>query len=177
MSTAWPDFDDGERNSQGIDCGSAAMYPLSATLTYRGVQIGLLAWGAKHTRNFISFSGNGCARVKHWNVFYGVLDHVNARITRIDLAFDTYKGEVTYADCEAAACVHLRTCGGCNRICSTSAGMATRLSTIGQISNGDATTRVDGRFTMCISSLRNSLWPQRRAGRRVGFQDVPFGVG
>jgi hypothetical protein len=61
------------------------------------------------------------------------------------------------------ACTYLRASSGCNRIRSTSAGMATRLTTIGQISIGGAATRVDGRFTTFRSSLRNSLWPQRRA--------------
>lgn len=79
-------------------------YPESANLKYKGIQIGLFGWGAtQHRRNFISFSGAGCSRVKNWPLFHHVLEKIRARITRVDLAFDLYKGELTYEDCEAAA--------------------------------------------------------------------------
>ena len=43
--------------------------------------------------------------------------------------------------------IYRRAWSVCNRICSTSAGIVTRLTTTGQISIGGAATRVDGRLT------------------------------
>jgi phage replication initiation protein len=78
-------------------------YPQSAALNYFGMPVGLLAWGAVHGRNFVSFSGAGCSRVNDWTIFFEILTRYKARITRIDLAFDLYNGEITYEQAEAAA--------------------------------------------------------------------------
>jgi DNA relaxase NicK len=79
-------------------------YPRSAQLMQRGENIGLVAWGAPHGRNFISFSGAAC---KHWTDYHvelvqNMLLQVRGRITRIDYALDFYYGEVTYDDAEKA---------------------------------------------------------------------------
>src|SRR5438874_5793739 len=42
-------------------------YPKSSQLMQRGENIGLVAWGASHGRNFISFSGAAC---KHWTDYH-----------------------------------------------------------------------------------------------------------
>lgn len=79
-------------------------YPKSAQLMQNGENIGLIAWGAPHGRNFISFSGAAC---KHWcdyriELVHNMLIEVGARITRIDYALDFFYGEVTYDDAEVA---------------------------------------------------------------------------
>lgn len=79
-------------------------YPHSAQLVQNGETIGLIAWGASHGRNFISFSGAAC---KHWcdyriQLVHNMLIEVKARLTRIDYALDFYYGEVSYDDAEAA---------------------------------------------------------------------------
>ena len=79
-------------------------YPLSAQLMCNGENVGLMAWGAPHGRNFVSISGAGC---KVWTDYHITLVHNMlieslARITRIDYALDFYQGEVSYDDCEAA---------------------------------------------------------------------------
>jgi DNA relaxase NicK len=79
-------------------------YPYSAQLMQNGETIGLMAWGAPHGRNFISFSGAAC---KHWcdyriELVHNMLIECRARLTRIDYALDFYYGEVTYEDAENA---------------------------------------------------------------------------
>ena len=79
-------------------------YPASATI-YRGDEnVGLIAYGALHGRNYFSLSGAGC---RYWNdwaceIVRELLKDAQARITRIDLALDFYRGEYSYDDCEAA---------------------------------------------------------------------------
>lgn len=79
-------------------------YPKSGLLMQKGENIGLIAWGASHGRNFISFTGAAC---KQWcdyriELVHNMLIEVKARITRIDYALDFYYGEVTYEDAEKA---------------------------------------------------------------------------
>lgn len=79
-------------------------YPYSAQMVQNGETIGLIAWGAEHGRNFISFSGAAC---KHWcdyriQLVHNMLIEVEARVTRIDYALDFYYGEVSYEDAEIA---------------------------------------------------------------------------
>jgi len=77
----------------------------SAQIMSYGENIGLVAWGAKsHSRCYVSFSGAGC---KHWTDWHvelvrAILVTHDARITRIDLALDFYRGEVTYEQAEQA---------------------------------------------------------------------------
>lgn len=73
-------------------------YPESYSLTVDSVQVGVIGFGAKHGKNFVSITGKGC---QLWDVsFYAhvreVLEVANASIRRIDICMDFYKGEVTY---------------------------------------------------------------------------------
>lgn len=79
-------------------------YPFSGLLYYGDEQVGLVAWGAEHGREFFSLSGAGC---RYWNDWHcqllrEILLDLKARISRIDLALDFYRGEVRYDDCVAA---------------------------------------------------------------------------
>lgn len=79
-------------------------YPFSANIERLGESVGVIGWGAEHGRNFVSFSGAGC---KHWTdahleLVVAMLRECEARLTRVDIAFDVYAGEVTYEDAEAA---------------------------------------------------------------------------
>lgn len=42
--------------------------------------------------SFFSLSGEGCHAVKDWQAVYGLLQELNARITRVDLAHDDFQG-------------------------------------------------------------------------------------
>lgn len=79
-------------------------YPSSGLLFYGEEQVGLMAWGADHDRNFFSLSGAGCQYWNEWHceLLREILLDLKARISRIDLALDFFRGEVTYEDCEAA---------------------------------------------------------------------------
>jgi DNA relaxase NicK len=89
-----------------VDQGRGWMgFPQSQQIQSFGENIGLVAWGAKeHDRNYVSFSGAGCKRWSDYRLelVVEVLRICEARITRVDLALDFYRGEVTYDDCEAA---------------------------------------------------------------------------
>lgn len=77
----------------------------SAQIYSYGETVGLVAWGAKtHARCYVSISGAGCKQWSDWHVelMRAILVTHAARITRIDLALDFYKGEVTYEDVEAS---------------------------------------------------------------------------
>jgi len=69
-----------------------------------GDPIGRLAWGGAHTggRFFVSLTGDGCARVADWIEVVRLLEVVDARITRLDLAADYPGGEVSVDDALAA---------------------------------------------------------------------------
>ena len=79
-------------------------YPESGILLVGEQNVGIVAWGAEHGRNYFSLSGDGC---EHWNDWHcellrELLIDLGARISRLDLALDFHRGEVTYEDCEAA---------------------------------------------------------------------------
>jgi phage replication initiation protein len=73
-------------------------------ISQHGEAIGRLAWGGAHTggRFFVSLTGDGCAQVQHWDEIVSMLEHVQARITRLDLAADFPEGEVSVDDALAA---------------------------------------------------------------------------
>jgi phage replication initiation protein len=66
--------------------------------------IGRLAWGGAHTggRVFVSLTGDGCARVQSWFEIVHLLEKLDARITRLDLAADFIEGEVSVDEALAA---------------------------------------------------------------------------
>jgi phage replication initiation protein len=73
-------------------------------VSQHGEVIGRLAWGGPHTggRFFVSLTGDGCAQVVAWVEIVALLEQVNARITRLDLAADFPGGEVSVDDALAA---------------------------------------------------------------------------
>lgn len=79
-------------------------YPHSGLLYYGEEQVGLVAWGADHGRNFFSLSGAGTSYWNDWHcqLLREILLDLKARISRIDFALDFFRGEVSYEDCEAA---------------------------------------------------------------------------
>jgi len=73
-------------------------YPKSDTILVDGVCYGLLGYGASHGRDFFSITGTGCRTLNDEliEVFYEALQFIDARISRIDLCFDIYNGELTF---------------------------------------------------------------------------------
>jgi len=73
-------------------------------VSQHGEPIGRLAWGGPHTggRFLCSLTGDGCAQVVQWVEVVALLEAVNARITRLDLAADFPEGEVSVDDALAA---------------------------------------------------------------------------
>lgn len=63
-----------------------------------GVQVGLIGHGAKHGRDSVSISGVGCATLTHdqWALMYELLQVLDARLSRVDIALDLYRGELTW---------------------------------------------------------------------------------
>lgn len=79
-------------------------YPESISLTVDGVSVGVIGYGAKHGRDYVSISGKGC---QLWcTEFYphvlDVLQTAEAKLTRIDICLDFYRGELTYEQCKNA---------------------------------------------------------------------------
>lgn len=75
-----------------------AGYPETTSLSLNDVPIGVIGHGAKHGKNLVSITGKGCA---HWsNDFYShvrdVVEFLEGKITRIDIAMDFFCGEVDY---------------------------------------------------------------------------------
>jgi DNA relaxase NicK len=63
----------------------------SGELTIAGETVGRVATGGNHGRTFIEITGKGCAWIdpKPWASW---LDTINARISRIDIAYDDHQG-------------------------------------------------------------------------------------
>lgn len=89
------------RNSHGMPG-----YPDSDAVLVEGVQYGLMGYGAKHGRNFVSLTGTACKTLTDElvSVFHDALslDEVDATLSRIDLCLDFYRGERTYDHARAA---------------------------------------------------------------------------
>lgn len=109
ISMVWPDVVFG-RKSSGMPG-----YPDAYFITVDSVQYGLLGTGAEHGRHFVSLTGTACKTLTDElvQVFYEALTLTqlvggvpvsvfDARISRIDLCFDSYRREITYDDALAA---------------------------------------------------------------------------
>jgi Putative phage replication protein RstA len=59
------------------------------------VPFGVYAYGGESQkgRAYISISGAGCALIRDWKTIHSFLNHMQARITRVDLAVDFHNGE------------------------------------------------------------------------------------
>ncbi len=74
--------------------GGFAGYSHSAKLLVNGAQAGLVAWGAANFGFYVSFSGLGCAAIK-MDVLHKALKQMpDARLTRVDVAFDDLEGRI-----------------------------------------------------------------------------------
>jgi DNA relaxase NicK len=63
------------------------------------VQYGLVGYGAKHGRASISLTGTACKTLttpEQFETVRGLLDVLDARLSRVDLCFDFYRGEVRF---------------------------------------------------------------------------------
>jgi DNA relaxase NicK len=92
-------------------------YPESAAICLNGAHLGTIGYGAKHGRNMVNITGEGCKRISPADYSFlidatkcldegiddaplNVKDRV--KLIRIDLAYDFYKGEVTWEDADAS---------------------------------------------------------------------------
>ncbi len=74
--------------------GGFSGYRYSAKLQCNGTQAGLVAWGAANFGFYVSFSGLGCAAIK-MDVLHKALKQMpDARLTRVDVAFDDLQGRI-----------------------------------------------------------------------------------
>lgn len=74
-------------------------YPKCKALYRDEVQIGLIGYGAKHGRNSVSLTGVACKTLRTDEQFFVVrefLEVVDARLNRVDVCFDFFKGEITF---------------------------------------------------------------------------------
>lgn len=74
-------------------------YPNCKALYVDEVQYGLVGYGAKHGRNSISLTGVACKTItthEQFDTLRGLMDVLDARLSRVDLCFDFYRGEVTF---------------------------------------------------------------------------------
>ena len=69
----------------------------------RSFPIGFLAWGGEHQRGrwMLQFTGAGCGLVRSWSRMRKLLEALDARLTRVDLAVDFLHGEYTVDDAVA----------------------------------------------------------------------------
>lgn len=86
-------------------------YPDAYLITVDGVQYGMLGTGAAHGRHFVSLTGTACKtltdeliavlyeafKLESKNIVTNELESVfDIRLSRVDLCFDLYRGEVTW---------------------------------------------------------------------------------
>jgi DNA relaxase NicK len=74
-------------------------YLHSANLLAGANRVGLICWGGKHQRGWVYLSLNaaGCALVSSWKEASARLRRLRAwRFNRVDIAFDTFDGEVSH---------------------------------------------------------------------------------
>lgn len=79
--------------------GGMPGYPDSQAISVDGVQFGLLGYGATtHQRSFVSLTGTACKTLgdAELQLAHDVLVTLDARIARIDICLDFYKGERTF---------------------------------------------------------------------------------
>lgn len=92
LSVLWPDL------QMMPTTGKIRGYATCKAFVLDGVQFGLIGFGQKHGRSSVSLTGTCCstlvgARVK---LLYDVLVVLDARLSRVDIAFDLYHGELTF---------------------------------------------------------------------------------
>lgn len=92
LSVIWPDL------QMTSTTGKIRGYSTCKAFALDGVQFGLIGFGQKHGRSSVSLTGTCCAtlfgpRVK---LLYDVLVVLDARLSRLDIAFDMYHGELTF---------------------------------------------------------------------------------
>lgn len=76
-------------------------YPMCKALQVGGVQFGLIGYGAKkHGRLSVSLTGVACKTFandeKKIRLVYDVLEVLDARLSRLDICMDFYRGEITF---------------------------------------------------------------------------------
>lgn len=94
LQVVWPSLVF-SRNSHGMPG-----YPESHSALVDGVQFGMIGFGAKHGRNFVSLTGTACKTLTDElvDVFHEALSlpEIDATLSRLDLCFDLFKGERTF---------------------------------------------------------------------------------
>ncbi|ALR04612.1 replication initiation factor domain-containing protein [Xylella fastidiosa] len=90
-------------------------YSSSASIfDHNGDVVGKLGWDGNNDSFCISLSGAACRYIRDWSKVISVLQSVGARITRCDVAYDDYQGELgTVRHHEAQARENLAPSGGC----------------------------------------------------------------
>jgi len=75
--------------------GGYAGYTNKAQYQDAKIRLCLIAWGGKNQAGtvYVSFPGHGCARISDWAAVSAWLEKHGATITRLDLAYDDFKGE------------------------------------------------------------------------------------
>lgn len=72
-------------------------YKYVSELTLHGQTIGRLGYGTTHGRNLFTLTGQGTAQVNDWQLFIYWLNLLTTpRISRLDIAFDRYNGELNH---------------------------------------------------------------------------------
>ena len=94
LQVVWPEMQ--------LEASKAGMrgYAQCKALTLGGVQFGLIGYGQKHGRASVSLTGTACKTLTHEMVvlLHEMLVVVDARISRVDICFDFYRGECTWDD-------------------------------------------------------------------------------
>lgn len=73
-------------------------YPCTQAIIVDEVQFGLLGSGAEHGRNSVTLTGTACKTMDQAMVeaLYEGLHLLDARLSRVDIALDLYRGEMTF---------------------------------------------------------------------------------
>jgi phage replication initiation protein len=73
-------------------------FPESMEVVVDGIVYGLIGFGAKHERIFVSLTGVGCSTLGNEGIenAYEMLTLLDARLSRVDVALDFYNGERTW---------------------------------------------------------------------------------
>jgi len=72
-------------------------YDLLAYVNGETIKLGIVACGGEHVGGtiLVDWPGQGCTAIGDWQAVYAMVQDLDARITRCDLAMDFCKGEVT----------------------------------------------------------------------------------
>lgn len=94
--------------------------PLLIVRAGEPVNVGKIAWGGESQRErvYVSLSAALCNRVSNWDRMAAILDLIDARITRVDLAHDDYDGLRNVDEAVAMYDAGMFKSGGRNPICS-----------------------------------------------------------